>query len=172
MWGGGQIRDPKKMSNAVEGIVVAKRDLNWAINNCKSTIQAIKYQQDQTVADIMVKQATRIGQAFDEIENLIPQKLADGSYNRLPYSSMDLGDLWRAWIYGRYNTAIVKAREFLDMWVDEIVKQHGPEDEDGDTNMSDGESDGNSDVVKRVLKLKAAYAALPQWNNPLPASWA
>ncbi|KAI4763235.1 glycoside hydrolase [Aureobasidium sp. EXF-3400] len=172
LWGKGEVRDPGKMTAAIAG-TDPKHDFNWAINNCRSVIRAIKYQQDPKVIDIMIKQATRIGQAFDQMENIIPQQVADGSYNKNPYTRLELGDQWRRWIFERYDTAIRKGEEFLDQWVPIIVSKHGAEDDDGDTNMSsDDESDGNSAVVDRASALKAAYAALSAWENPLPASWA
>lgn len=163
------------MKKSIRGISSDEdHTVNWAINNCKSLIQAVKYQQDTKVKDIMVKQATCVGQAFDEIEKLIPSLVADGSYNTKAYQAINLGDKWRKWIYKRNDAAIRDAKKFLDKWVPDLDSQHAAPvvDDDGDTNMSDDEPEDNSEIVDRVSALKTAYAALPTWKNPLPATWA
>jgi hypothetical protein len=159
------------MSSLMTGKNAVKYDVNWSINNCKAVIQAIEYMQDTTVSGILVDQATRVGEMFDKMEDLIPIKLEDGQYNAEAYSPMRMGDRWRQWIYQRHTYANNRGAEFLDKWVMFLDDKHTAEDSDGDTTMGGAETEGNDKIVQRVQKLKEAKDALPVWNNPFPAQW-
>ncbi|OQE13828.1 hypothetical protein PENFLA_c043G08195 [Penicillium flavigenum] len=165
IWGDQSIRSDAKMWSYLNGD--GDDDYNTAINVCKHVIFAMKYVVEPQVSSVLVKQAARVGQYFDDMEKVL-ENYNDPNWNKHSYKKLNLGNQWRSFMYQQWPLAVNKQKSFLDKWVSDIEKFFQPDSDDEDA--MDG-VETNQDVLDRIDALKTAYAAMPALPNPFPSSW-
>ncbi|KAF7131458.1 hypothetical protein CNMCM5793_004683 [Aspergillus hiratsukae] len=187
IWGDESVRRDTTMMKYLNG--ERGYDFNDAINVCKWLIWAIDYVVEPAVSQILVTQATRIGQYLfvssndflslsqfhfsltmffdsDDVEAILANLALAGTR---PYVPLNLGNKWRDFMFRQWDLQLNKQRALLNDWVPQI-ESYFQANADGHVSM--GGIEVNQEVLNRVSALTEAWQDLPGViANPFPANW-
>ncbi|KAJ6007241.1 hypothetical protein N7540_011217 [Penicillium herquei] len=161
IWGDSQVRQQATMMQYLNGN--NNYDFNSAVNVCKYLIFAMDYVTQGPVSQVLVTQATRIGQYFDDMETTLAA-YNDPTWNYQAYQTFDLGDNWRQFMWDQWDLQLNKQRAFLDSWVPQI-ESYFRADEDGDQVM--GGFEDNQDVLAQLTAQVISYL-IDSGSDPAP----
>ncbi|KAH8738309.1 hypothetical protein BGZ61DRAFT_583252 [Ilyonectria robusta] len=165
------IRSKSKMESYLKGTTERgkKRDVNDAINVLKDTMFAVRYMAEPDVKRVMFSQADRIYKRMNEFEDMFVAEGKIKGFNDLVYVKLELGEEWKKWCEASYTNANIRHKDFLETWVPRLKRDYLPdEDDESGGDESDGGTEINEDIKKRVEELVKAYDEFKQspWVSP------
>lgn len=147
MWGRNAINSDQTMTD------YEQQTPDKAIKNLKDVLSALKYHQIPAVNTLLVNQANRVGNMFNQMETALA--------NRPGYQPAGLQAEWNSWIKGRADRARTRAETYL---TDNIKKL-----KDGYTTEYQRQPQFADPVLlEKIDKLDAAIKVRQTWGNPFP----
>lgn len=147
MWGKNAINSDQTMAD------YEQQTPDKAIKNLKDVLSALKYHQIPAVNTLLINQANRVGNMFDQMETALA--------SRPGYQRADLQAKWNSWIKGRTDRARARAETYL---TDNMKKL-----KDGYTSEYQRQPKFADPVLlAKIDNLDVAIRGRQTWGNPFP----